>query len=59
MVFDVTRYIRHNGQVVADGLTHMGTLRGAQAASLVQEVYRDFAEAELVRERGLDDQQST
>ena len=50
MVFDVTRYIKQNDRVVPDGLTHMGTLRGAQAASLLQEIQRELADAESVRE---------
>lgn len=55
MVFDVTRCIRRNGRVIPEGLTHMGTLRGAQATGLLQEVNRDLAEAELVPGRSLDD----
>ena len=47
MVFDVTRYIKQNGRLVADGLTHMGTLRGKGAASLLAEMRKDVAEEQL------------
>ena len=44
MVFDVTRYINQNGRRVPDGLTHMGTLRGKEAAALLAEMRKDLAE---------------
>jgi hypothetical protein len=44
MVFDVTRYANKNGRMVAEGLTHMGTLRGPEAASFLAELRRDLSE---------------
>src|ERR1039458_10818515 len=41
MMFDLAKYVKQDGRVVPDGLTHLGTLRGTHAADLIQEIHRD------------------
>lgn len=44
IVFDVTRYAKKNGRLVAEGLTHMGTVGGPEAAAFLAELRSDLTE---------------
>lgn len=46
MMFDVARYVKQDGRVVPDGLTHLGTLRGTHAAGLIRKIHRGLAAQE-------------